>query len=125
MGAITAAAGAYTLRFELTEPLSLKIQTLNNPVLGPGSYVYVGSAYGPGGIAARVGRHLRTSKKPHWHIDHLSTNASCVEVGIYPGGNECDLVADLLEAGGTIAVPGFGSSDCRRCAAHLVRLAAP
>ena len=28
----------------------------------PGIYVYVGSAFGPGGIAARVGRHARCEK---------------------------------------------------------------
>ena len=67
---------------------------------------------------------MRPDKKPHWHIDHLSSRAACIDVKTYPGGRECTLVADLLAGGATIPLPGFGSSDCRDCAAHLVRLAA-
>ena len=102
----------------------LPVARLKNPVLDPGLYVYAGSAFGPGGIRARVGRHLRMDKKPHWHIDQLSNRVACIDVKSYPGGRECALVADLLAAGATVPVPGFGSSDCRDCAAHLVRLAA-
>jgi len=117
-------AGAYALTFRLDGPVTLPISRLNNPVLAAGIYVYAGSAFGPGGIRARVSRHLRANKKPHWHIDHLSACAACVEVKIYPGGRECALVADMLATGADVPVPGFGSSDCRDCAAHLVRLAA-
>lgn len=102
----------------------LPITRLGNPALEPGIYVYAGSAFGPGGIRARVGRHLRADKKPHWHIDHLSSRADCIDVKTYPGGRECDLVAVLCADGATVPVAGFGSSDCRDCAAHLVRLAA-
>jgi Uri superfamily endonuclease len=116
--------GAYTLYFRVEEAVSLPIARLNTPVLEPGVYVYAGSAFGPGGIRARVARHLRPDKNPHWHIDHLSSRAACIDVKIYPGGRECALVAELLAEGATIPVPGFGSSDCRDCAAHLVRLAA-
>lgn len=92
-------------------------------MLGPGIYVYCGSAFGPGGIRARVERHLRTDKKPHWHIDRLSARATCIDVKTYPVGRECDLVAALISERAVAPVPGFGSSDCRNCAAHLVRLA--
>ena len=117
--------GAYALRFELVSPTTLEIARLGHPVLEPGSYVYAGSAYGPGGIAARVSRHLNPDKKPHWHVDRLSAAAPCVGVETFAGGRECDIVALLLAAGGTIPVPGFGSTDCRVCASHLVRVAAP
>ena len=41
-----------------------------------------------------------------------------------PGAHECDLVEALRAlAEVSVPVPGFGSSDCRRCPAHL--LAAP
>ena len=115
--------GAYALTFRLDAPVTLPIATLKNPTLGAGTYVYAGSAFGPGGIRARVSRHLTTEKKAHWHIDHLSACAVCVRVETYPDGHECALIADLLAAGADIPVPGFGSSDCRTCAAHLVRLA--
>ena len=118
-----ATGGAYALYFKLSEQVELPIPRLNNPTLDPGTYVYAGSAYGPGGIRARVSRHLRTGKKPHWHIDHLSDVTACTRVETYPGGIECDVVADLLAAGADTPVPGFGSTDCKTCMAHLVRLA--
>ena len=40
--------------------------------LAAGQYAYVGSAHGPGGLRARVGRHLRAEKPLHWHIDYLT-----------------------------------------------------
>jgi len=46
-------------------------------------------------------------------------------VAAFPGLGECDLVTWTRQAGGTaisIPVPGFGSTDCRRCAAHLLVL---
>ncbi len=116
--------GAYALTFRLDDPVTLPIPRLQNPVLAEGIYVYAGSAFGPGGIRARVSRHLRADKKAHWHIDRLSARAACIDVKIYPGGRECALVADLLATGAVVPVPGFGSSDCRDCPAHLVRLAA-
>jgi Uri superfamily endonuclease len=116
--------GAYALTFRLDDPVTLPISSLKNPVLAAGTYVYAGSAFGPGGIRARVSRNLRVQKKAHWHIDHLSARAPCIEVKTYPGGRECALVADMLAAGADVPVPGFGSSDCRDCRAHLVRLAA-
>lgn len=115
--------GAYALYFRIDDRITLPIARLNDPLLEPGTYVYAGSAFGPGGIRARVGRHLRADKKPHWHIDHLSARVACVEVRTYPGGRECDLVAMLISDGAVVPVAGFGSSDCRDCAAHLVRLA--
>jgi Uri superfamily endonuclease len=102
---LPAAPGAYVLMLELRRPVRLAIATLPATTLPPGRYAYAGSARGPGGIRARVRRHLRKDKKPHWHIDRL---------------------ADLLRVpGASVPVPGFGSSDCRRCAAHLVALAGP
>jgi hypothetical protein len=42
-----------------------------------------------------------------------------------PGGCECGLLDRLLKApGAAVPVPRFGSSDCRRCPAHLVALPA-
>lgn len=122
---LPATGGAYALHFELASPLTLEIARLGHPVLDPGVYIYAGSAYGPGGIAARVRRHLNPDKKPHWHVDRVSAAAACVRIEAFPGGRECDIVVRLLAAGGSVPVPGFGSTDCRVCASHLVRVAAP
>ncbi len=117
--------GAYALRFRLDATLEIPVPRLGNPVLAPGCYVYAGSAFGPGGIRARVRRHLNPVKRKHWHVDHLSAAAACIGVDAYPGGSECDIVAQLLAAGAEIPASRFGSSDCSACRAHLVRLAAP
>ena len=37
----------------------------------PGFYAYVGSAFGAGGLRARIGHHLESTAWPHWHIDYL------------------------------------------------------
>ena len=123
--ALPAVPGAYALYYRLDAPLSIPVPRLGSPVLVPGTYVYAGSAFGPGGIRARVLRHLRAGKRPHWHVDRLSAAAVCIGVEGFPGQSECRVVAKLLSEGAEIAVPGFGSSDCRTCRAHLVRLAGP
>jgi Uri superfamily endonuclease len=116
--------GAYILDLVLRRRAILAIAALGRPSLAPGRYFYAGSAWGPGGIRARVGRHLKRDKARRWHIDHLRARARVRAVVALPGARECDLV-EILRALAelTVPVPGFGSSDCRRCPAHL--LAAP
>lgn len=114
--------GAYALLIRLDEPLKLNIPKFRGHRLIPGDYAYCGSAYGPGGIRARVSRHLRARKQLRWHVDRLTADGWIVQVGVIVSGLECKLVAEIMLRGGIIPLPGFGSSDCRRCAAHLVRL---
>lgn len=117
--------GAYVLVIELGVPLCLAISTLPAVTLTPGRYAYCGSARGPGGIAARVGRHMRRGKALRWHIDRLTEAGRVAALHLDPGGDECDLLRQLRALPGTrVPVPGFGSSDCRRCPAHLLALPA-
>ena len=51
--------GAYALVLRLAHETRLDIATLGRPLLPAGLYLYAGSAWGPGGIRARVRRHLR------------------------------------------------------------------
>ena len=110
--------GAYALVLRLARDTRLDIATLGHPVLPPGLYLYAGSAWGPGGIRARVGRHLRHPKSRVWHIDRLTEAAAVEDVIAFPGARECAIVAALPGAG--VPVPRFGASDCRRCKAHLL-----
>ena len=96
----------YALTFWLDALVALSIATLENPAFDAGDYVYAGSAFGPGGTRARVSRHLRTDKKPHWYIDRLSARAACKDLKAYPGRRECALFADMLAAGTDVPVPG-------------------
>lgn len=116
--------GAYLLLVELSDPLALSLAGRPR-VLRPGVHAYCGSAHGPGGLAARLARHLRADKRPHWHVDRLTVAGRVAALYARPEGRECDLVKALLSLPGTaIPLPGFGSSDCRACPAHLVEVPA-
>ncbi len=115
-------AGTYALWFWLTAPLTLSVGRLGQVRLGPGLAVYVGSARGPGGLRARVGRHLRGDGRPHWHIDTLTTQVPVTAVWYTQAVQrlECVWVAQLLTVcDATIPGAGFGASDCS-CPAHLL-----
>ena len=117
--------GAYMLIIELTASLALDVASLPRAWLAPGRYAYCGSAYGPGGLKARIGRHLRQGKALRWHVDRLTAAGRIVDFRAVPGGCECDLLARVLEVpGASVPVPGFGATDCRACPAHLVALPA-
>jgi len=92
-----------------------------------GWYAYVGSARGPGGLAARLARHLRPLKTMHWHIDYLRAQAQPVEIWYATGmqRRECAWAFALSGLpGASVPVSRFGASDCR-CPAHLIYFAAP
>jgi Uri superfamily endonuclease len=114
--------GAYVLFIQLAEPLSLDLPAFKGRVLEVGEYAYAGSAYGPGGIRARVRRHLRSVKPLRWHVDRMTAVGRIHRIGVRPEGRECHLVGELLSLGGVPVLPGFGSSDCRTCPAHMLAL---
>ncbi|SDG09307.1 Uri superfamily endonuclease [Limimonas halophila] len=118
--ALPAEAGAYALVLTIAESVQLPVPRPNGCTLSPGLYVYLGNARGPGGIAARVRRHLRPDKRPRWHVDHVLARAEVRCVLGWPGGEECAWQRWLSERGASAPVKGLGSSDCRRCPAHLL-----
>lgn len=123
---LPAEPGTYALVCENTSPLRLQAGCLGSFTLDPGRYVYIGSAHGPGGLQARVARHLRRAKRLRWHIDYLAEAAPVIHVVAMPGRIrlECAWVGRLTALPGVSApIPRFGSSDCRAgCPAHLLRL---
>lgn len=116
-----ATPGAYALLILLRRPFAGRIGALGRVGLPPGAYLYLGSARGPGGLRARLARHARRGKRLHWHVDRITAHGALVSILAAPGGSECDL-ADRARAlpGASVPVPGFGSSDCRHCPAHLI-----
>lgn len=115
-----AAAGSYLLLLRTREEVSLRVGKLGDVRFVTGWYVYCGSAHGPGGLQARLARHLRTDKQIHWHVDYLRTIAA-VE-GVFATESdlrlECTLAAGVGQLPEAVPVPGFGASDCR-CLTHL------
>jgi len=114
--------GTYLLILRVPQIARLQVGRLGCYDIPVGAYTYIGSALGPGGLAARVGRHLRTRKRLHWHIDYLLDVANIQEVwGIDSEERlECVWAGRLLRsAGARVIVPHFGASDCD-CSTHLI-----
>ncbi|WP_429615053.1 DUF123 domain-containing protein, partial [Sphingobium olei] len=79
------ARGAYVLLICLDQAVPFRRGTMPH-IFMPGWYVYAGSAYGPGGLRARIRRHLRRGKLLHWHIDHLTSTAAAIQAVAVEGG---------------------------------------
>ncbi len=119
--ALTSEPGLYALALWLEAETEITIGALGSHVFPKGHYVYVGSAWGPGGLAARVGRHLRvTHKRARWHIDYARAYAEPTHVWLAPHARgECAWAHRMLAwADAHIVVPRFGASDCT-CPTHL------
>ena len=108
--------GGYILLLELNESQRILVGRLGILLFLKGFYAYVGSALN--GLESRVARHLRQSRKRHWHIDYLLNRAIIYEVVLVPVERrlECTLARALKEE--LTCIPRFGSSDCR-CLGHL------
>jgi len=116
-------AGTYAIVMRAQDRQQLQIGRLGGVQLSKGWYVYVGSAFGPGGLAARVSRHLRCHKTRHWHIDHLIWATTVREVWYSQRQRDlehCWAQAALDQPAAQNLLRGFGASDCQ-CLSHLVR----
>ena len=117
------AKGAYGLVIALDRDVVVTFKRNQEYSLPAGHYVYAGSAYGPGGLAARLRRHFKREKKIHWHVDQLTLKAASLSAFVVPGGDECLLIRQLQETGRySVPIAGFGSSDCKLCQSHLLQL---
>lgn len=110
--------GTYSLVLRCRQPQSISVGRLGDISFSTGYYVYVGSAFGPGGVRARVRRHARVNRTRHWHIDYVRPALSLEEVWFCHDRvrQEHRWAAAFAEAGEV--VNGFGCSDCR-CPSHL------
>ncbi|NPV09324.1 MAG: GIY-YIG nuclease family protein [Anaerolineae bacterium] len=120
----SARAGRYVLLLDLRLSVLLSTRSGRTFDLRSGTYAYVGSAAGPGGVAARLGRYLRPLRRPHWHIDYLLAVADpfcalCFGITV----TECRLATAFGRLDQASPVDGFGCTDCR-CPTHLFRLKA-
>ncbi len=115
--------GTYALIMVCASDRQVAVGKLGRLNVRSGFYVYVGSAFGPGGLKARIAHHARISVRPHWHIDYLRPIFHLKEVWY-----ACDSErqehrwADTFSRskGATMPISGFGASDCR-CQSHLFR----
>lgn len=118
--------GTYVLLLHAAASESIAIGRLGILEVKQGYYLYVGSAHGPGGVQSRVGRHLRSSKRCHWHVDYLREQTEPVAVWVtYDQGEwEHEWAGCLLSWPGSVSpLARFGASDCS-CRSHLLYFSA-
>jgi Uri superfamily endonuclease len=118
---LPALPGTYALVLRFSKRLEIVVGRLGVLDARAGYYVYVGSAPGPGGLAARVGRHCRHEKRLRWHVDYLRAVAQIEEVWYVTGKShrECRWASALRTLpGASVPLTGFGASDCG-CPSHL------
>lgn len=113
--------GTYVLVIRLQKSKKISVGRLGVLSFQKGYYLYIGSAFGPGGLNARIQRHLRRTKKHHWHVDHLASEETIIDIWFsgLEDKQECGW-ANRLERITELKRPvtGFGSSDCS-CRSHL------
>ena len=119
--------GSYVLVFESAAEHAVTVGAMGEVAIRPGYYLYIGSAFGAGGVHARVSRHLRVDKKMHWHIDYVRPFLHPVAVwGSYDAERREHQWAQMIGAWAGVQIPvaRFGASDCA-CASHFFWLAKP
>ena len=100
----------YQLYIYLSADVNITIGRHGKYDFPDGYYLYTGSARK--NLLQRVKRHLRDEKKVRWHIDYLLINSFTRIVAVRLSRlQECELNQMV---GGTIPVPGFGASDCKK-----------
>ena len=112
--------GTYVLVLESNQRESVQIGKWGKLEINSGYYLYVGSAFGPGGVLSRVSRHCREEKSKRWHIDFLRECTSLKAVWYRHGSERLEhrWAKALESAAQTALIKGFGCSDCH-CASHL------
>jgi len=112
--------GTYILIFFCEDAVDLEVGKSGKISLRNGFYTYAGSAFGSGGLASRVGRHVRLVKQKVWHIDYVRPSLRLDEVWLNTSVSklECRWNSHLLELGGEVVLRKMGSSDCS-CSSHF------
>ncbi len=119
--------GTYALVYFCSAPFQAVAGKLGPVFLSSGYWIYVGSAFGPGGLRSRLSHHLKPSRRPHWHLDYVKSTLRPVEIWTTtdPVKREHDW-ATLFSAlkGASRPIAGFGSTDCK-CRSHLIHMTRP
>ena len=124
---LPAQPGTYALLLVSAIESEISVGSFGRLQVMPGWYVYVGSAFGSGGLAARVSRHQATAKRLRWHIDYLraATDLVAVWFTVDQDRQECQWAEVMGRLrGAAMPMVGFGASDCD-CRSHLYFFARP
>ena len=94
--------GTYILIANVSQVRRLQVGSLGRFDVIPGFYAYVGSAFGAGGLRARLGHHLASAAEPHWHIDYLLQVACPVEVWFATAGRKLETSLGRIPGSGAV-----------------------
>ncbi len=111
--------GVYALVLRLPQLATVEVGRLGKREFDAGLYVYTGSALNS--LPGRVARHLRRSKKKHWHIDYLVADPSVEIAGVAWKRTSCRVECRIARRIGREALASeesFGCGDCD-CDSHL------
>lgn len=114
--------GTYALIYRCDAPFQAVVGKLGPVSFSSGYWIYVGSAFGPGGLKSRLRHHLGPPVRPHWHLDHIKHALRPVEIWLTTDiGKQEHAWAGVISRlrGATCPIAGFGASDCT-CRAHLI-----
>ena len=113
--------GTYALILTASHQKEIAVGMLGRLSVQPGYYVYIGSAFGSGGVHSRLVHHINRASKLHWHIDYLRGITEIVEIWYthdpHKREHEWALIFQEMPLA-VIPLLNFGASDCR-CPAHL------
>ena len=109
--------GTYILILSFDRGRTIEVGKLGLIQFKRGTYAYVGSAFGPGGLKSRLRHHLGPKTKFHWHLDYLDGVTKEIWVS-EPGARLEHEWARSLGETSSGRIPGFGCSDCA-CDSHL------
>ncbi len=113
--------GTYVLLFRNSKARRIRVGMLGYLLFRKGFYAYFGSMFGPGGLEARIKRHLCSKKRKHWHVDYVLKYMRVEAVYILSGK---DLESHLSRRAVKLYdhFKGFGCSDKRGDKSHLIYL---
>jgi len=113
--------GSYVLLLKNNRARKITVGKLGVPLFCKGFYAYIGSMFGPGGLEARIKRHLCSKKRKHWHVDYVLKYMRVEAVYILPGK---DLESHLSRRAVKLYdhFKGFGCSDKIGDKSHLIYL---
>lgn len=121
MKATGTAKGNYILQLILEKGKEIAVGKSKNQFFESGYYLYIGSAFGGGGVKSRLDRHLRSEKKLHWHIDYLLLETKIVSAWfiLLDYSIEHKIAAEFIATKNfKVGMNRFGSGDCN-CVSHL------
>ena len=121
---IAHARGTYALVLACDQSFHAPVGRLGEVTVDAGYWIYVGSAFGPGGLPSRLRHHLIPSRRPHWHLDYIKSDLRALDAWTTVDRVKREhLWADVLAGmhGASRPITGFGATDCT-CPSHLIHL---